>query len=100
MCTAKPGLLLQSCSLTIVSYPMTMITSPLSTFFITERGMLQLADEVLAAAPADDHVLNMLLLVLKPAGRARDLTPAYEAACSKQPKNEDLLQGLFSCHVR
>ena len=61
---------------------------------------LQVAEEVLAAAPPDDHVLNMLLLVLKPANRVQDVLPAYEAACSKQPKNEDLLQGLFACHVR
>jgi hypothetical protein len=59
-----------------------------------------LADEVLAAAPPDDHALNMLLLVLKPADRVHDITAAYEAACSKQPGNEDLLQGLFACHVR
>jgi len=102
MCTAKPGLLLQSCSPTIMSFTMTTYTdysTPVDGY-ITGRGVLQLADEVLAAAPADDHVLNMLLLVLKPAGRARDVTPAYEAACSKQPNNEELLQGLFSCHVR
>lgn len=55
---------------------------------------------MLAAAPPDDHVLNMLLLVLKPAQRAADLTAAYEAACSKQPNNQDLLEGLFACHVR
>lgn len=61
---------------------------------------LQVAEEVLAAAPPDDHVLNMLLLVLKPAQRAADLTAAYEAACSKQPNNQDLLEGLFACHVR
>lgn len=59
-----------------------------------------MAEEVLAAAPPDDHVLNMLLLVLKPAQRAADLTAAYEAACSKQPNNQDLLEGLFACHVR
>ena len=55
---------------------------------------------MLAAAPPDDHTLNMLLLVLKPAKKAAELAAAYEAACSKQPGNEDLLQGLFACHVR
>jgi hypothetical protein len=59
-----------------------------------------MADEVLEAAPADDHCLNMLLLVLKPANRTADLTAAYEAACNKQPNSEDLLEGLFGCHVR
>jgi hypothetical protein len=61
---------------------------------------LQVADQVLAAAPADDHVLNMLLLVLKPAGRMHDLLAAYEAALSKDPTNEELALGLFACHVR
>lgn len=60
----------------------------------------QLVDEVLTLAPPDDHVLNMLLLVLKPAKRAADLQRAYEAACSKDPNNAELLQGLFGCHVR
>lgn len=45
-------------------------------------------------------MLNMLLLVLKPANRVQDVTAAYESACNKQPNNEDLLQGLFACHVR
>jgi hypothetical protein len=60
----------------------------------------QLVDQVLAAAPPDDHVLNMLLLVLKPANKMAALLPAYEAACSKDPGNEELMQGLFACHVR
>jgi hypothetical protein len=59
-----------------------------------------MAQEVLAAAPPDDHTLNMLLLVLKPARKTADVLAAYEAACSKQPNNEELLQGLFACHVR
>jgi hypothetical protein len=61
---------------------------------------MQLVEHVLAAAPPDDHVLNMLLLVLKPANKMTALLPAYEAACSKEPGNEELLQGLFACHVR
>eukprot|EP00878_Enallax_costatus_P012918 GHUV01013490.1.p1 GENE.GHUV01013490.1~~GHUV01013490.1.p1 ORF type:complete len:462 (+),score=166.78 GHUV01013490.1:239-1624(+) len=61
---------------------------------------LQLVDEILSLAPPDDHVLNMLLLVLKPAKRAADLQQAYETACSKEPNNTELLQGLFGCHVR
>lgn len=55
---------------------------------------------MLAAAPPDDHVLNLLLLVLKPANRVAELTAAYEAACAKQPGNEALAQGLFTCHAR
>lgn len=42
----------------------------------------------------------MLLLVLKPANRVSELLHAYEAACSKDPGNEELMQGLFACHVR
>ena len=61
---------------------------------------VQLTEALLAAAPPDDHVLNMLLLVLKPANRVRDLAAAYEAAVAKQPGNEDLLHGLFACHAR
>eukprot|EP00879_Flechtneria_rotunda_P031357 GHRR01034248.1.p1 GENE.GHRR01034248.1~~GHRR01034248.1.p1 ORF type:complete len:433 (+),score=157.77 GHRR01034248.1:1526-2824(+) len=61
---------------------------------------LQLTEEVLAAAPPDDHTLNMLLLVLKPANRIAELLPAYQAACAKASQNEELLQGLFACNVR
>lgn len=60
----------------------------------------QLTEALLAAAPPDDHVLNMTLLVLKPADRVADLLPAYEAALAKQPGNEELLHGLFACHAR
>jgi hypothetical protein len=60
----------------------------------------QLVEHVLAAAPPDEHVLNMLLLVLKPANKMAALLPAYEAACSKAPGDEELTQGLFACHVR
>lgn len=67
---------------------------------LQSRCAAQAVQQVLAAAPPDDHVLNMLLLVLKPANRTADLLPAYEAAFAKAPHNEELAAGLFACHVR
>lgn len=72
----------------------------LSPCFCPLLSNVQLVEHVLAAAPPDDHVLNMLLLVLKPANKMPALLPAYEAACSKAPGDEELMQGLFGCHVR
>ena len=48
----------------------------------------------------EDHVLNTLALVLKPAGRVRELATAAEAAAAQNPRNEDLLRGCFQCYLR
>lgn len=59
-----------------------------------------MTEELLAAVPTDDSVLNTLTYVLRPVGRLRELTPAYEAAVAKEPGNQELLQGLFGSYVR
>ncbi|KAF6259405.1 hypothetical protein COO60DRAFT_1626075 [Scenedesmus sp. NREL 46B-D3] len=88
----------------IQKYPTEPVFKSLKAVALQRTGKsdeaMQLVEQVLASAPPDDHVLNMLLLVLKPANRMAVLLPAYEAACSKAPGDEELLQGLFACHVR
>jgi hypothetical protein len=60
----------------------------------------QVADEVLAAGPVEDHVLNTLALVLKPSGRVRELAEAAEAAAARAPRNEELMRSCFHCYLR
>jgi hypothetical protein len=57
-------------------------------------------EDLLSAVPTDDTVLHTLAYVLRPAGRLGDLTAAYERAVAKAPPGEELLVGLFGCHVR
>lgn len=64
------------------------------------RQALAAADALLAEAPPDDHALNTLALVLKPAGRLADLGPAFERAAAKDPADESLAKGVFLSAVR
>eukprot|EP00803_Ostreobium_quekettii_P004295 evm.model.scf_292.2 EVM.evm.TU.scf_292.2 scf_292:7318-20147(-) len=57
-------------------------------------------EEVRLAVPVDDHVLQTLCMVYRSVEKLGCLTEAYEAACQKQPKDYDLLVGLFGCYVR
>jgi len=59
-----------------------------------------LAEAVLADGLADDHLLHLCGLVLKPADRLEPLTAAYEAAAAAEPGSEELAVGVFTCHVR
>lgn len=61
---------------------------------------VQLCHDLLALVPTDSHVLSTLGLVLKAAGRVSELGAAYEAACAKEPKNEELVRGHFNSCVR
>ena len=64
------------------------------------REALECADALLAEAPADEHALSTLALVLKPAGRLGDLAPAFERAAAKDPADESLARAVFVSAVR
>ncbi|GMH32631.1 hypothetical protein BSKO_00465 [Bryopsis sp. KO-2023] len=60
----------------------------------------QICEEVRSTVPTDDHILHTLCIVYRSTGNLHCLTQAYAAACEKEPKNFELLQGLFGCYVR
>jgi len=61
---------------------------------------LKLCEQLVEHGAAEGDVLNMLMHVYKSAGRSDLASPAYEAAWAKQPNDEELAIGTFSCHAR
>ncbi|KAI0810968.1 N-acetyltransferase B complex non catalytic subunit-domain-containing protein [Irpex lacteus] len=61
---------------------------------------LVLCDEVLAAKPSDESVLNAMSHVLRGLGRHLDIISMYETAWKQQPSNEELGVNVFNVNVR
>lgn len=80
--------------------PARHLTEPLCLTWRPTAAAWQVADELLAAHPSDEHVLSTLGLILKGAGRSADLGAAYERAAAADPKNRDLAHGAFGACVR
>ncbi|KAI0689790.1 N-acetyltransferase B complex non catalytic subunit-domain-containing protein [Cytidiella melzeri] len=61
---------------------------------------LVICDEVLAAKPFDEAVLNAMSHVLRGLGRHLDIISMYEVAWKQQPTNEELGINVFSANTR
>jgi hypothetical protein len=62
---------------------------------------VQLGLDVLAAKNVDDdHTLQLIEVVLKPAKKFEALTAAYNVASKLSPTNAAIWKGLFACHCR
>eukprot|EP00873_Tetraselmis_striata_P024799 jgi/Tetstr1/445063/TSEL_032868.t1 len=61
---------------------------------------VQVCDAVRAGKPSDDHLLNTMALVYKPAGEMGKMAEAYEAAAAAAPGDEDLQRQVFGMHIR
>ena len=60
---------------------------------------MQACADLQQEVPTDTQVLNLLAMVLKAAGQQTELAATYAAASAAQPKNAELLRGLFAAHV-
>ncbi|KAI0345163.1 hypothetical protein BDW22DRAFT_1354055 [Trametopsis cervina] len=61
---------------------------------------LILCDEVLAAKPSDESILNAMSHVLRGLGRHLDIISMYEAAWKQRPTDEELGINVFSSNAR
>lgn len=60
----------------------------------------QVCDGVVAEAPTDEQVLNILSMVFKGSEQASKLIAAYEAAVKAHPNDRHLLHVLLTAHIR
>jgi hypothetical protein len=59
----------------------------------------QVCDMVREGKPTDEHLLQTMMLVYKPAGEMGKMAEAYEAAGAVNP-NEDTQRQLFGIYIR
>ena len=60
----------------------------------------QVCDGVVAEAPTDEQVLNILGMVYKGSEQASKLIAAYQAAVKARPNDRHLLHVLLTAHIR
>lgn len=62
--------------------------------------VVQVCQDVISEVPLDDHVLATLTVVLKSEDKLHLATQMFENACEREPQNEELALGLFTCYIR
>eukprot|EP00210_Caulerpa_lentillifera_P001792 g1722.t1 len=80
------------------------VLKSLKAFSLEKLGKLdqafELCEEIRSTGTIDEQVLHTLGMVYRSMDRMDCLTAAYVVAVEQNGNDLDLLQGLFSCHVR
>ena len=102
----KPRLALKAVDGVLKRWPGSLRAQTLRALCLARLGdaaaSVAAAERVIAHSPRDPELLNLLLLVLRPAGLAARVTPLYAAAWqhASGPAAEAVGEALFLCHVR